>query len=355
MRILITGNMGYIGPVVADRLRQQFPGCELVGFDIGYFAGCLVDELRFPETALNEQHFGDIRNFPRRLFAGVECVVHLAGISNEPAGQAFAAPTMAINAEATAEIAAAAKAGGVHRFVFASSCSVYGAGGGDAARSETDTPNPLTAYASSKLRAEHELAKLASDDFTVTCLRFGTACGMSPRLRLDLVVNDLAASAVLRRKVEVLSNGTPWRPVIHVQDMARAFEWAIFRQRENGGELTVVNAGADEWNYRIRELAEAVCAVVPDAELTIAATAPAEKRSYRVDFRRFRELAPNHQPNQSLRGTIEEVVAGVQPMLEGGTTFRTSRLIRLHVLGELRARGELSEALEWRTRPAVEN
>jgi len=355
MRILITGNMGYIGPVVADHFRERFPGCELVGFDTGYFAGCLIDPLRFPEVTLHEQHFGDIRNFPVRLLSGVDCIVHLAGISNEPAGEAFAEATRVINRDATAKLAAAAKAAGVRHFVFASSCSVYGACVGDAPRSEADAANPLTAYASSKLHAEQELAVLASDDFPITCLRFGTACGISQRLRLDLVLNDLAASAVLRGEVRVLSNGTPWRPVIHVKDMALAIDWASTRSAENGGAFLIVNAGSDEWNYQVRDLAETVCAIVPEAELCIAATAAPEKRSYRVAFSRFRALAPDHQPRQELGSTIKELVAGVQTLRSSRAEFPLSHFVRLEVLAELRRRGELTETLEWRRSGAAGN
>ena len=181
---------------------------------------------------------------------------------------------------------------GVGRFVFASSCSIYGAAG-DAPRAEDDPLNPLTAYARSKVEAERGLRPLAGRDFTVTALRFATACGASPRLRLDLVLNDFVASAVLSGRIEVLSDGSPWRPLVHVDDMARAIEWGLSRGRD---PFVAVNVGSADWTWQIGALARDVADVLGEVEVSINTAAQPDNRSYKVDFSLFRKLAPDHQP-----------------------------------------------------------
>ena len=202
-------------------------------------------------------HFGDIRDFPPDLLDGVDAVVHLAAISNDPMGKEFEAVTEAINEKASIALAQMAQERGVGTFVFASSCSIYGAAEGSPRR-ETDPLNPLTAYARSKVAMENALRSSNAGRMTVTCLRFATACGMSDRLRLDLVLNDFVASALATGEITVLSDGTPWRPLIDVADMARAIEWAIGRSSEHGGRFLVVNAGSQAGNYQVRDLAEVV-------------------------------------------------------------------------------------------------
>jgi nucleoside-diphosphate-sugar epimerase len=192
--------------------------------------------------------------------------------------------------------------------------------------------------------------ELAGAGFLVTCLRFATACGMSDRLRLDLVLNDFVASAVATHTVTLLSDGTAWRPLIHVRDMARAIEWGIVRGADDGGVGLVVNAGSDTWNYRIRDLAEEVAAEIPGVELQIGDGAQPDARSYRVDFSRFRELAPSHQPRISLPVAVRELRDGLERMQFNDPDFRTSNLIRLRVLEALRAGDQLTERLEWSTR-----
>jgi nucleoside-diphosphate-sugar epimerase len=183
----------------------------------------------------------------------------------------------------------------------------------------------------------------------VTCLRFATACGFSPRLRLDLVLNDFAASALATGKIVVLSDGTPWRPLIHVRDMARAIDWAATREATNGANYLVLNVGADAWNYPIRELAEAVCHEINDVDFSVNPEAPADKRSYRVDFARFRDLAPDHQPQETLASTVQELLSGLQQIGFSDPDFRESRYIRLRVLSDLRKNGKLSENLSWQS------
>ena len=348
MKILITGNMGYIGPSVVRQLRASYPGATLVGFDIGYFAHCLTTTGALPERQLDEQIFGDVRNVPESALKGVDAVIYLAAISNDPMGNAHEAVTLDINHRAAIELAKSAKAAGAKSYVFASSCSVYGYAE-DGARNENSPLDPLTAYARSKVYAERELAPLADANFRITCLRFATACGMSDRLRLDLVVNDFVASAIAAKKITILSDGTPWRPLIHVRDMARAMDWGVGREATSGGAFLVVNTGSDSWNYQVKALAEAVAAAIPGIEVSINTAAAPDKRSYKVDFSLFRKLAPNHQPQYDLAATIKELKAGLEAMNFADADFRKSQLMRLNMLSSLRKNNLLSDDLRWTT------
>jgi nucleoside-diphosphate-sugar epimerase len=345
--ILITGNMGYVGPWVLQQLRQSRPQATLIGYDMGYFSHCLTRAAILPECRADLQYFADVRTIPEKILEGVDAIIHLAAISNDPMGKAFEELTLEVNHRATVRLAALAKQAGVRSFVFASSCSVYGFAE-EGARTESSSLNPLTAYAQSKVAAERDLAPLADEDFRVTCLRFATACGMSERLRLDLVLNDFVASAVATNRITILSDGTPWRPLINVKDMARALDWAL--DRTNGQDYLVVNAGANEWNYQIRELAEAVARVIRGVEVSIHPHALPDKRSYRVDFGLFRRLAPNHQPQMDLETTVQELRQGLEAMHFQDRDFRNSSFVRLKVLEELRRQGLLNEQLEWTRR-----
>jgi nucleoside-diphosphate-sugar epimerase len=346
VRILVTGNMGYVGPVVVEHLRAARPDAELYGLDTGFFAQCLTGTDLLPERRLDCQWFGDVRHPPAGALDGVDGVAHLAGISNDPIGNTYETPTLEINHRATVELARAAKAAGARSFVFASSCSIYGLAE-DGLRTEDSETAPLTAYAKSKLLAERDLAELADERFAVTSLRFATACGMSDRLRLDLVLNDFVAGAHAFREITILSDGTPWRPLIHVRDMARAIDWALDRTADNGGAYLAVNAGSDEWNYQIRQLADAVAAIVPDVNVSVREDAAPDSRSYKVSFARFRELAPDHQPQVGLPEAIEDLSAGLGRMGFHDPDFRNSELVRLRVLENLRGEGLVNEALEW--------
>ena len=250
MKILITGNMGYVGPSVLQRLRQSYPQATLIGLDKGYFAHCLTNADILPECRADIQYFADVRQLRPETLQGVDAVVHLAAISNDPMGKTYEEITFDINFRASVELAKQAKSAGVKTFIFASSCSMYGLAD-DTPRKETSPLNPLTAYAKSKVHTEVGLQKLADKNFTVTCLRFATACGMSDRLRLDLVLNDFVACAVTSKNISILSDGTPWRPLIHVKDMARAFDWAT-RRGSAHGDFLAVNVGSNTWNYQVK-------------------------------------------------------------------------------------------------------
>lgn len=347
MKILITGNMGYVGPSVLRRLREAYPRAELIGLDKGYFAHCLTNADILPECRADIQYFADVRRLPQGVLDEVDAIVHLAAISNDPMGNTFEEVTYDINFRASVELAKRAKLAGVKALVFASSCSMYGLAD-DTPRKETSALNPLTAYAKSKVQTEVELRKLADSKFTVTCLRFATACGMSDRLRLDLVVNDFVACAVTSRNITILSDGTPWRPLIHVKDMARAIEWAVQRDRAHG-EFLAVNVGSNTWNYQVKELAEAVAEVVPGVSISINKNAPPDSRSYRVDFALYKSLAPNHQPQVDLMTAVSELKVGLQAMGFDDPNFRSSKYMRLEVLRRLRERALLDSKLEWST------
>jgi nucleoside-diphosphate-sugar epimerase len=346
MKILITGNMGYVGPNVVRHLRESHPQVELVGLDAGFFAHCLTNAEMLPECRMDVQHFEDVRRLNKEILRGVDAIVHLAAISNDPMGKTFEEVTYDINYRASVQLAKDAKAHGVRKFVFASSCSMYGLAD-DTPRTETSPLNPLTAYAKSKVATEKELRELADSTFGVTCLRFATACGMSDRLRLDLVVNDFVACAVTSKNITILSDGTPWRPLIHVRDMARGIDWALQRKPTDGGDFLAINVGSNVWNYRVKELAEAVAKVVPGVSISINKDAPQDSRSYRVDFGLFEKLAPGFQPQVDLLTAIEELKVGLEAMGFKDSNFRGSGYMRLEVLKKLGAQGHLNKNLDW--------
>lgn len=346
MKILITGNMGYIGPVVTAHLRNTYPEAILIGYDTGYFGVNLTNASTLPESLLKQQFFGDIRKLPEEVLQGVDAVIHLAAISNDPMGKQFEDVTIDINFESSIRTARMAKKAGAKAFVFASSCSIYGAAG-DAPKTEQSEVNPLTAYARSKVLTEQDLQSLADDNFTVTCLRFATACGMSPRLRLDLVLNDFVASAVVSGKINILSDGSPWRPLIHVKDMSRAMEWALERRADNGGHFIAVNTGTQTWNYQIKDLAQTVADVIPGTEVSINPVAAPDKRSYLINFNLFASLAPHHQPKITLSEAVTELKENLVAMHFKDEDFRSSHLIRLKALTAFQDSGKLDDQLEW--------
>jgi nucleoside-diphosphate-sugar epimerase len=346
MKILITGNMGYVGPVLVRHLRETIPGCQIYGYDSGLFGNCLTAAHSLPEVFVDRQYFGDVRNIGDEILASVDAVVLLAAVSNDPMGSKYEAVTSAINYEACSDMARRAVNAGVKRVVFASSCSMYGyAEGGP--RSETDALNPLTAYAKSKVATERALEAMDLGDAVVTSLRFSTACGMSPRLRLDLVLNDFVACALASGEITVLSDGSPWRPLIDVKDMSRAVEWALVRNPDESSNYLAINVGADEWNYQVKDLAAAVAAAVPGTSVSINTNAPPDKRSYRVDFSKYRALAPNHQPLSTLQSSINELVSGMRQMNFSDSNFRSSHFMRLKVLEAHVDAGRLSSELTW--------
>lgn len=346
MNILIVGNLGYIGPVVVSHFREVFPASRLVGYDTSFFSHALTGVSANPERFLDEQRYGDVRDIKSEMLAGFDAVVILAAVSNDPMGNRFERVTDEINHQACSSLARMAAAEGVSRIVFASSCSMYGYAEGGA-RKEGDSLNPLTAYARSKVATENALRGIDHPSAVITSLRFSTACGMSDRLRLDLVLNDFVACALANKEITVLSDGSPWRPLIEVRDMARAIEWALTRDPATGGSYLAINVGANRWNYQVKDLAHAVAAAVPGTTVSINTSAPPDKRSYRVDFGLYEKLAPQHQPLQTLETAITGLIEGLQRMNFTDGNFRESEAMRLKVLEAHMKHGRINEELRW--------
>jgi len=338
MKILITGNLGYVGSEFVKLLRKNYPTAQILGYDIGYFAKNLTSDLVNPEIYIDHQYYGDVRSFPEEILRGVDTVVQLAAISNDPIGNKFEKVTLKVNHEAVIDIAEKAKKNGVKKMIFASSCSVYGFAE-EAARTENSTLNPLTAYAKSKVFTERDLEPLADNNFVITCLRFATACGMSDRLRLDLVLNDFVAGALSTGEISILSDGTPWRPLINVRDMGRAIIWAHERNADNGGNYLIVNTGSNEWNYQVKDLAYSIQKILPEIKVSINKNAQPDKRSYRVCFDKYKSLAANHQIVYNLDQSIIDLINGLKIINFHDKNYRQSKLIRLFVVNELLEKG----------------
>jgi len=348
MKILITGNLGYVGPGVVKEFRKYYPDAEIIGFDIGYFAKYVTNNSIIPESYLDYQYYGDVRSFPTRILEGVDTVINLAAISNDPIGNKFEEVTLDVNYKASVNLANSAKRIGVKNFTFASSCSVYGAAS-DAPRTEHDDVNPLTAYAKSKVFTENKLAELADNNFKITCHRFATACGMSERLRLDLVLNDFVAGAIASGEITILSDGTPWRPLINVLDMARAIRWSHERDNSDGGNFLILNTGSNEWNYMVKELAFKIQSILPEIKVSINQNAEPDKRSYKVDFGLFKKLAPNHQPVFTLEKSIIGLIDGLNKIGFDIKDFRNSKYMRLYIINHLIEQGIINNDLRLKS------
>jgi nucleoside-diphosphate-sugar epimerase len=343
MRVLVSGHHGYIGSVLAPMFVAA--GHEVVGLDTYMYEGCDFGEEHAPAVPSIRK---DVRDVLPPDLEGFDAVVHLAALSNDPVGDLNPDCTFAINHRASVSLARAAKQAGVERFLFASSCSLYGAAGQDWI-DETADFNPVTPYGESKVLSEHDIGVLADDSFSPTFLRNATAHGLSPRHRGDLVVNNLTAFAFATGEVLMQSDGTPWRPLVHIEDISRAFLGLMQAPREQvHGEA--FNVGADEENYRISEIARIVEEVVPESRVALAEGAGPDKRSYRVSFAKLQRVFPELHPRWTVRASAEQMLDAYRDNGLSIDDFKGSRFMRIARLKELMAEGRLDPELRWSAR-----
>jgi nucleoside-diphosphate-sugar epimerase len=346
VKILVTGHHGYIGSVTAPLLSDA--GHEVVGLDTFLYRGCDFGSERTAGASLEL----DVRDVTPDVLAGFDAVVHLAALSNDPLGDLRSEWTYAVNLEGTEVVARAAREAGVSRFVFASSCSMYGASGGDDLLDETAPLRPITPYAETKVRAEEALWELADDSFSPISMRNSTAYGVSPRLRLDVVLNNLAAWAHTTGRIRLLSDGSAWRPLVHVQDIAR-ITLALLEAPREVVHAQAFNIGSSEQNVRIRDLADTLHRLL-DCEVELSDDATPDPRSYRVDFSKLRSALPG----LSCEWTPD---LGAQELAEAYSTIGLTReefldagrYTRLAQLKRLLAEERLDEDLRWRASPSA--
>jgi nucleoside-diphosphate-sugar epimerase len=339
LKVLVTGHEGYIGSVLVGKLLGR--GHFVRGLDTEFFRECELTSPPEPSELIRK----DVRDVTVDDVAGVEAVIHLAALSNDPMGEIDPALTLAINYEASVNVARLAKQAGVRRYLFASSCSMYGQSSAGAV-DETAGFNPLTAYAQSKVKTEEAVSRLADDAFSPTFLRNATAYGLSPRLRFDLVLNNLIGWAMTTGEAKVMSDGSPWRPLVHCEDIADAFIAALEAPLETVHNQAF-NIGQDSENYQVRDIAEAVAATVPGCRVTYAEGAGPDPRSYRVDFSKVRRVLPSFQPRWNVRLGAQQLYNALKDRRVTREDFEGRRFVRLAQLKHLLANGSLQPDLRW--------
>ena len=338
MRVLVAGDRGYIGAVLVPFLRAA--GHQVDGLDLGLYEGC---DLGPPAPGMGPQPPRDMRDTEPADLAGYDAVACLAALSNDPLGHLNPKTTYSVNLEGTLQLARAAKAAGIGRFLFASSCSLYGAAG-SAAVAEDAELFPVTPYGETKVTAERELSLLAGDSFSPVYLRNATAYGFSPRLRLDIVVNNLTAVALTTGEVRLESDGSPWRPLVHIEDISRAFLAMLEAPREKIHN-EAFNIGRSEDNVQVRDIAELVRDAVPGSALSFAAGAGPDLRDYRVDFSKLTGTFPDLQLRWGVADGVAEMVAAYTARGLTYDDFRSSRFVRLRRISELLDGGHLDSLL----------
>jgi len=339
MRILVTGDTGYIGSVMMPLLADK--GFDVVGLDTDLFEDCILE----PPSRRTPHVHSDIFDLTKRHLEGFDAVFHLAALSNDPLGALDPNLTYRINHIGTLRLAALAKAAGVGRFIFSSSCSLYGAAG-DAAVDETAPFAPVTAYARSKALVEESLSALADVNFSPVFLRNATAYGLSPRMRFDLVLNNLSAWAVATGRILIKSDGTPWRPLVHIRDITAAFI-AAARAPKEAVHNEAFNIGSESENYRIRDLAEIVEEFAPDCQVAYAAGGEPDTRSYRVSFDKVRRHLPEFQPKWTARRGADELIRAFRRLAVTVEEFEGPRFRRIDRLRRLMSEGRIDKSLRW--------
>jgi nucleoside-diphosphate-sugar epimerase len=345
MKILLTGSRGYIGTVMGPFL--QAAGHDVRGIDSDLYRRSTFGGWKetVPTTVK------DIRSLETSDLRGIDAVVHLAALSNDPLGDLNPQLTYDINHLASVRLAEVARAAGVQRFAFASSCSNYGAAGDTPVNEESEL-NPVTPYGESKVRVERDVVKLATDDFSPVFLRCATAYGLSPRLRFDIVLNNLVAWAFTAGKVLLKSDGSPWRPIVHIEDISRAFLTVLSVPRERV-HAQAFNIGRNDQNYRIREIAEIVRETVPGSEVQFAEGAGPDKRNYRADFSKVARVLPEFRPEWDARRGAQQLYRAYQDIGLVLEDFEGPRYRRIDQIKQLLAAGNLGTDLRWQREPVA--